>query len=623
MEFTKRLNLEILLYGLAFALAFCLRLALLNAIPLAEFEAGWALQAYRLAHGAAVEFGPHPLYLLVTSFLFNMFGSGDPLARLLPALAGSLLPLVPFAFRGALGRWPAIILAFGLAIDPGLLAVSRLAGGPMPALAFLALAVAAWVLVRPAWAGVFFALAALSGPAFWGGVVGLVLAGLLFALLRREPLRLPGGDLRRAGLALLIMLALAGTLFLQVPGGLGAFAASLPAWVQGWGVPSGVPAGRLLVALVGYQPLALVFGLVAVVRLLSRPSARDLALLLWAVVALAIALLMPGRQVTDLIWVLVPLWALAAGSLADLLALRGEEEFSVVAGETSLLLIFYSFIWINLASLGTSAFQDPELLRIRLILSLTVFALALISAALIGIGWSFGEAARGILWSLALFLLFFTVNSATGAAYRRAGAAAELWWNGPAPGLTDRLATTVGDISEYVLGERSGLDVVVQTDSAAVAWALRTMPNVIFTTSLSPGLSDSALVTDSSPVDLLTEAGYRGQSFAVGWLPAWDGAKPPNWIGWLLFRQAPAVPSTVIVWGQAALFPGGAPVVALPQEVPVVEPPPPEVEPIEDGQPAPEEDAAQQPTPTEEAALEPTPTEEGAPSAEPSPSPTP
>jgi len=79
--------------------------------------------------------------VLLTGLLFFLFGDSNAIARLWPALAGSLLVLLPWTFRGYLARYPAgriagLVLAFGLALDPGLVAASRLAGGPMLAAGF-------------------------------------------------------------------------------------------------------------------------------------------------------------------------------------------------------------------------------------------------------------------------------------------------------------------------------------------------------------------------------------------------------------------------------------------------------------------------------------------------------
>jgi predicted membrane-bound mannosyltransferase len=84
--------------------------------------------------------GSQPAYIFLTGSTFAVFGSSDFTARLWPALLGGCLVLLPFFFRRPLGRLAALVCAFGLALDPGLVAVSRQAGGPMLAVSFLLLA---------------------------------------------------------------------------------------------------------------------------------------------------------------------------------------------------------------------------------------------------------------------------------------------------------------------------------------------------------------------------------------------------------------------------------------------------------------------------------------------------
>ena len=78
------------------------------------------------------------------------------------------------------------MLAFWLAVDPGLVIVSRQVNGPMMALSFSLLALGLWHAHRTAWAGIFAGLALLSGPAFWQGALGLGSAWLFYRLLLRS-----------------------------------------------------------------------------------------------------------------------------------------------------------------------------------------------------------------------------------------------------------------------------------------------------------------------------------------------------------------------------------------------------------------------------------------------------
>ena len=324
---TNRWTIEGSLYALALLAALVLRLAALKNAGLNDVEAGWALQALGLARGQAVGIGPQPLYVLFTGLLFSILDSSNVLARLLPALSGSALVLFPLFMRGYFGKRAAVILAFGLALDPALVFLSRTAGSQIMALSFVLLTLAAILSRRTAWAGIFAGLALLSGPQVLAGAlsVGLTWIGgkLLVNTGILQPLRIEDRDETpresrpvRMGLFFLVgTLLAAGTLFFRFPQGIGALADTVSAYLSGWVTASGVPALRIPAVWIVYQPLVFIFGLAGVVRAWFgwHPQYNQMRwLTLWAFFALAVAMLYPARQVSDLAWLLIPMWALSA-----------------------------------------------------------------------------------------------------------------------------------------------------------------------------------------------------------------------------------------------------------------------------------------------------------------------
>ena len=313
---------ESVLYVIAFMLAIALRFIQLGALPLSDTEAEWALQAFHIAQGMRPLLGPQPIYILPTSALFFLFETSNFLARFIPALTGSLLILVPYLFRGRLNPVPSLFLSFFLALDPGLVSLSRQAGSLMPALTFLLLTWAFWWNERPRAAGVFGGLALLSGPAVWAGLLGLGLARVLRRTMETPPPSVKGEEIESSAeveadegakkfgnedLKVALMfgsatILLGGTMFLLSPNGLSAWLSALPVYLSGWAQPSGVPAGRLLFAMLAYQPLALIFGLVAVVRGWWQRRKRYIRLSLWLLPALLVVTFYPARQVGDVAW---------------------------------------------------------------------------------------------------------------------------------------------------------------------------------------------------------------------------------------------------------------------------------------------------------------------------------
>ena len=228
----RTLTTEHFLYLLAFLVRFFLRFYRLGLPALGESEAAWALQALEVAHGGAPQVGSQPAYVLLTGLLFWLMGSTNFLARLLPALAGSLLIFLPYLFRPLYedSEWlrkAGMVMAFGLALDPGLVALSRQVGSPILALAFALLTLAMLVNRRLVWIGISGGLALLSGPALVVGILGLLLVWALLKLFNKlgwvnsAQLALPEVDepsfaWRKGLLAFGVTVLVAGLLFLRV-----------------------------------------------------------------------------------------------------------------------------------------------------------------------------------------------------------------------------------------------------------------------------------------------------------------------------------------------------------------------------------------------------------------------
>ncbi len=95
----QKITFEHSLFAAALLLGVAIRFVNLGTAPLTDSEANLALQALALAKGnsiAAQALSPEPGYIVLTSWLFSMFGSSNFLARFWPALAGSLLVLLPW-----------------------------------------------------------------------------------------------------------------------------------------------------------------------------------------------------------------------------------------------------------------------------------------------------------------------------------------------------------------------------------------------------------------------------------------------------------------------------------------------------------------------------------------------
>lgn len=574
-----RLTVESALYALALLLGVGLRALRLGASPLSEYEAGWALQALQISRGEPAALGSQPGYALLTGLAFFLLGGGNAAARLWSALAGSCLVGLPALLRPYFGKSPAgraagLFAAFGLALDPGLVALSRQAGGPMLAVGFGLLALAFLAIRRPVLGGVLAGLALLGGSSIWMGALGLALAvgaGLAFLNLEvpgPEQERLPppaDHSLRQGLLAAGGALLLAGTLFFRNPQGLGALAETPLAYLGGWLAAPEIPMTRLLAALAFYQPLALLFGLVAAVRGWADGESRARWLSLWFVGALLLALLYPARQVGDLAWALVPLWGLAGLELARHAAVLREERLPSL-GQAALVFLLLVLAWLNLAGLNQAGI-DAQVYRLRWAVIGGTLLLGMVTGALVALGWSVRVAERGLAWGAGVALGLFTLAASWGAAQLRQNAIQELWVRPPGILQAGELVSTLEELSHWRTGQREALDVLVTSDSPALRWLLRDWEKASFRPGSLQGALPEVIIGAGEESAPSLAASYRGQDFAWQAYPDWQGSLPLDWPRWLAFRQAPQRVERVILWARGDLFPGGS-------LAPAEEPPP-------------------------------------------------
>ena len=276
----NRITIEQALFFLILLLGLGVRVLNIGEAPLSEKESKLSLEAYQVSNGESTNFSPGSAYSLLTGVTFFLFSDNNASARIWSVLAGCCLVIFPYLIRSLIGRKAALIMALGLALDPSLVAFSRMAGSEILAVGFGAMALGFIYNRKPIPAGIFSGLMFLSGPSAIQGLLGIGFTWLLGDILSRrgslEPF--PGamtieenapairsGILAAGGVFLFV-----GTLFFRFPQGLGAVTGILPAYIEGWMNVSGIPASRQLIAMILYSPIALIFGSVAIVQGVRR-----------------------------------------------------------------------------------------------------------------------------------------------------------------------------------------------------------------------------------------------------------------------------------------------------------------------------------------------------------------
>ena len=226
-------------------------------------------------------------------------------------------------------------------------------------------------------------------------------------------------------------------------------------------------------SLAAYQPLGVILALVATIRGWVQGGRRVRLLSIWMVVSLLLALFYPDRQITDLGWTLIPLWALASLEVARSLNVRPEERREVL-GTVALSFIILVFIWLNF--LGLTKFSGlPDQAQARTWLIFGSFFLLVMSLLLVAVGWSVRIARFGAIWALVAAAAVYSLAATMGAAgLRQIPDAVDMWRPGAALPEFDLLLASVHNMSDWSdLNGNAQPVTLVGISSPALEWLFR------------------------------------------------------------------------------------------------------------------------------------------------------
>jgi uncharacterized protein (TIGR03663 family) len=566
-------TLEVALYAAVFGVAALLRFLNLEAAPLSAREAAQALAAL---NGTAMPAGGSPLLYAVNQILFGVFGESvnDTGVRIVPAAIGTLLVLLPGLVRVQTGRYAALAASLMLALSPTMVLASRSLDGQIVVAACAFAAIAFGVRYFTAQhsldligLALAIGLALTSGPGLL--TAALVIApGLLIAYrwiasgedrMKLRELRQNAAALRTALIVGGTAFFLAATVLLLRAGALANVPESLSAWMAAWQQADVVSALRLFQILLLYESLIVCFGLLGLLSALRRITGLVVVLGLWALGALIVILLQPGRQVLDLTLVLTPL-ALLGGIFLEALtrqllqdgSWKAEGVFCLVA------LILAAFAAVSAGNYATGLVPasnpftgDPMNRLVSYGLGMSVVSVLTLLVFGFIIGWR--ATLRAALVALFVFLTAASFSSAWAVTQLRPSDPRELLW-GPSATSSEVRALTeaVEAASKRKTGflDRMPMAVTLPQDDPVVRWYLRKYPNAQYNNvvaDLAPAII--APLGSSFPPNMV-EA-YRGKPFAVRaqWEPSTlaDG----DLMKWWLYResaQAPLPEQTLVLW---------------------------------------------------------------------------
>jgi uncharacterized protein (TIGR03663 family) len=591
------LTVERVGYVVAGLLAAALRFAGLGLRPLNEAEAVQALAALRFVDGSfqAAPSGTVPGLFTGSVMAFTLTGSGDAIARWLPALAGVILVLLPYGLRHRLGRGGALVASFLLAVAPSAVFFSRnLDGAILVAACGLAMVVGLINFVdsrRPG--GLYLAAAALGlGLTFGPGIYTILLILLAFVLLLylQDLLRKPGpgwsalqvawaalrgenGLWAKAGAVLAAAFGLAAMTFALHPSGVGHAADLVGDWARSFlPEPGGQPLIYPLLLLLRYELLIVVLGLVEIGRWVAskrseqqEPAEGSLSLphtaflIFWALAAFVVILVSGHRPAGNVLLVIVPL-ALLAGQGVERAwrwvrcAHVWREAVWIALAAFALGIYLYLQIVAYVQSSGGATVSVAGITLLASSSYLILASVGLLLLIVLGVAAWIWRGPHLLLsggWLVVLLLLgLWGFKAMWGPSFAHANDARELMILRTSSPEVRLFADRLGALSLEEAGDATTLPITVDaTTGPVVAWYLREFQqqSVVEELYAQPG---TVVAVSLAAQDLPIGETFRGQGFALReeWLPWGLGAK--DMIRWLLFTETslPTVEQEVVLW---------------------------------------------------------------------------
>jgi len=283
-------SVEALAYIGLFLIALLLRVSDLDKVPISDFEAAGALQAWHTIEDdapGAYTASSIPLTYVAQFASLSLLGASEFTARIGTALAGVALAITPLLCRESLGMTRTFIWALLLSVLTAPMVSSRSADGGAFMMLFTVLAI--WSIRRywysrrlsdACWAIAFITFMVwLSSPAGIPLLLILLAAGWLAvwrtALSAPQRLELPGDDILQlavkrlrefpfagAVFAPLLLVVLASTLFMSNPAGLRTVSQLIAEALRGLTFSKAADGAQLgFVALLTYEPLLIIYAL--------------------------------------------------------------------------------------------------------------------------------------------------------------------------------------------------------------------------------------------------------------------------------------------------------------------------------------------------------------------------
>ncbi len=566
MSFMERINLWLkryLFWILAggFLLASFLRFVNLGAAALSDREAESALQALAIARRQEPLLTGSSGYVGLTSMLFFLFGGSDFFARFWPALFGSALVLTPAFFRRYLDELTVVSVALILALEPGLVALSRTADGLSIALFSIVATVGFLLHKKKIPSGICAGLALVTSPAFWPLILVIGLAGFFAFFTGRDPIENEADPFRFGKNEWLIFAVSAGvsvfiscTVFFQFPAGISGVVSGLTHFLGSWRQAGGLQFGSFLLVLVVTQFPVLILGFWGAIAGLREKSSLVRFLGLWWILGLIAWSLNPSVTEQHIALINLPLYVLSALQIRRVVQNFSCPSKIVVLVETVVTLSLLVFSSINLLNLTNVLMGDPAAERNRVIGTLLPLLLWVIFTILLAWGWDASSTKGGLLISIGLLGLALLFGSGWKAAGLGSRPENEFLSGNEFIVGQERVMNSVSDLSLWNTGVANRIDVkIAGLQMPSLVWSLRDFEELSRDSTFQEN-SDASIILANPESAVKPGSVYRGATLLWSVKPDYASFTWKDWIKWFFIRSVPQTKNSLMLWARNDLF---------------------------------------------------------------------
>lgn len=529
-----------------------MRLVAASKLPLNAYES-----ALLIGNPGKATVWENPISLIESILIkptYFMVGQSQFGARVWPAMAGSMLMLIPLYIKEVLGKKMSMVLALLLMIEPFLLGNSLQVGGHIFAILGLSLIISAWLRNNIALTIIGGSILFLSGRGLFPAL--LIIAMLYFLNRKFQPFFSPKsgnnntGNLKvdpRLGFTVAIVFTILFISYLKID--LSALFSSLSAFIPQttkiYFRQAEIPG--LPVVFLSYAPLSFALFIIFCYRFRNKEKTLVLILLILVATLSLWAAITPAKNYSDLVWVTLPMLIGSAYYLSNFSVPDCKSSWMImllisIILTISLLVSFSQFIYHGRYRIS----QGNSVINMITILFLFIFVY--FTYLTFGSGRRFLRATG---MSILIIGFVFQATSTFRAGGISSDVSQELLWSG-AIADADIVTRTVdmrSNSNRYVgeemqIGLEKGL-------SPQLMWILKDENISSFPAGISGPLPLDIVITKENSIQLFGK--YVGQSLTVDAYPKWietplNSLFDYDYWSWLIFRNSNLEKVTHHIW---------------------------------------------------------------------------